>query len=667
MHRRILGANTLNCATNDRGHHDPTRQKRRGTVTQSVTIDPANNGGSAARSHVKGAAAARMDIEVRYAMARGESGIFCLRRSSPTRPPTPRWARAKAATSQAQPGLRLDLRRRRPQHAHAPRKTAGAASSSTPRSSRILSTGYYKNSVEHKYSYNAVQYKIPAYGWSSTKDHIGVYFINPTTEYLSGGARRWNWSAISTPTTTPTRSSSITGAATTPAARAATSPPAKTGTRSSARSSSIATPWPTPRIPSQADLDTLAATAGNPTVPPAWKDNATALWQDALDQAKMEKAQWPYDWVNGVDYPHKDQRGNVTGQLVLNDPQAATTKLPHLTVGLAHPDYTSNAGGFVQRSGNGNVVNWPHDGELLPVLERRRRGRQVHDHQRPPRHVHPARLCRRRAGRIRARPTSRSRRARTSIWARSSGSPSATASRSGRSATRTATAASSSRATAKLLALGLVRALRRTVPQRHHLHHRQERLPQGLVLRAGAARVVRCLEEPRRQGPAQPALRLGERPPARACGARSAGAGRPPGRSSSTWTRPPQGKATLRVALGGADGTAAWPWPSTASPSARIRPVSTNALRYNTDRGVWQEYAQPFDAALLKAGENQMQLTVPAGEVTTGVCYDYLRLELDGRRCLGEIGGGSVAGAIGRRWIRPVPPRLPRERCTRSS
>jgi hypothetical protein len=55
---------------------------------------------------------------------------------------------------------------------------------------RILSTGYYKNSVEHKYSYNAVQYKIPAYGWSSTKDHIGVWFINPTTEYLSGGASK---------------------------------------------------------------------------------------------------------------------------------------------------------------------------------------------------------------------------------------------------------------------------------------------------------------------------------------------------------------------------------------------------------------------------------------------------------------------------------------------
>ena len=58
----------------------------------------------------------------------------------------------------------------------------------------------------------------------------------------------------------------------------------------------------------------------------------------------------------------RDQRGNVTGQFVLNDPQAATTKLPGLTVGLAHPDYTTTAGGFTQRSGDGNVIKWPHDG-----------------------------------------------------------------------------------------------------------------------------------------------------------------------------------------------------------------------------------------------------------------------------------------------------------------
>ena len=33
------------------------------------------------------------------------------------------------------------------------------------------------------------------------------------------------------------------------------------------------------------------------------------------------------------------------------------------------------------------------------------------------------------------------------------------------------------------------------VPQRHHLHHRQKRLPQGLVFRAGAARRIDSLAE----------------------------------------------------------------------------------------------------------------------------------------------------------------------------
>jgi rhamnogalacturonan endolyase len=59
-----------------------------------------------------------------------------------------------------------------------------------------------------------------------------------------------------------------------------------------------------------------------------------------------------------------------------------------------------------------------------------------------------------------------------------------------------------------------------------------------------------------------------------------------------------------------------------------IRTIATNALRYNTDKGIWREYTLTFDAALLKSGENEMTLTVPAGELTSGVVYDYLRLEL---------------------------------------
>ena len=77
--------------------------------------------------------------------------------------------------------------------------------------------------------------------------------------------------------------------ATTAAARAATSPPAKNWSKVIGPIFVYCNALADPKIPSQADLDTLAATAGNPTVPPAWKDNATALWQDALAAGQDRK------------------------------------------------------------------------------------------------------------------------------------------------------------------------------------------------------------------------------------------------------------------------------------------------------------------------------------------------------------------------------------------
>jgi rhamnogalacturonan endolyase len=75
-----------------------------------------------------------------------------------------------------------------------------------------------------------------------------------------------------------------------------------------------------------------------------------AMWKDALAKADKEADAWPYEWVEGVDYPHKAERGTVTGRLVLKDPQASTTSLPNLLVGLSAPDYTpariTRPGGF---------------------------------------------------------------------------------------------------------------------------------------------------------------------------------------------------------------------------------------------------------------------------------------------------------------------------------
>ena len=45
--------------------------------------------------------------------------------------------------------------------------------------------------------------------------------------------------------------------------------------------------------------------------------------------------------------------------------------------------------------------------------------------------------------------------------------------------------------------------------------------------------------------------------------------------------------------------------------------------------GYWGEHDLVFNAALMKAGKNVLGLTVPAGGLTSGIIYDYLRLELD--------------------------------------
>jgi rhamnogalacturonan endolyase len=103
---------------------------------------------------------------------------------------------------------------------------------------------------------------------------------------------------------------------------------------------------------------------------------------------------------------------------------------------------------------------------------------------------------------------------------------------------------------------------------------------------------------------------------------------------ATTWTikfkldQALQGTAVLRLALAGADGGGLTVGANGQDVGA-IRPTATNAIRYNTDKGVWQEQDVRFDAAVLKAGDNSITLTVPAGDLQSGVVWDYLRLELD--------------------------------------
>ena len=67
---------------------------------------------------------------------------------------------------------------------------------------RRLTTGIYAGQVEHKYDYSAIQFEIPAFGWSSTEHKLGLWFVNPTIEYLSGGPTKVELDRA-TSTTTP--------------------------------------------------------------------------------------------------------------------------------------------------------------------------------------------------------------------------------------------------------------------------------------------------------------------------------------------------------------------------------------------------------------------------------------------------------------------------------
>ena len=124
-----------------------------------------------------------------------------------------------------------------------------------------------------------------------------------------------------------------------------------------------------------AELATLKATEGNPTVPKSWTANATALWQDALAQAAKEKAKWPYAWVSDEGYTKAADRATVTGRIVLDDklaPKGSSTKLPNLIVGL----FDSRAGVPTAPPAAGrpaqpvNADSWMRDAKYYQFFER---------------------------------------------------------------------------------------------------------------------------------------------------------------------------------------------------------------------------------------------------------------------------------------------------------
>jgi rhamnogalacturonan endolyase len=613
-----------------------------GQVTPSITIDPAKNGGLRGEVSVKGTGGRGIDIEVRYTLERGVSGFYTY--AIYTHPAgnaaggygENRFINQLNSTFD---WLSVDQDRNMKMISGPDQRSEVVIHA---KEQGILGVGIYKNSVEHKYSYCAEMYKLPAYGWSSTKDHIGIWYINPSNEYLGGGPTRIDLVCHMGATMLDYWTSGhYAGGAecNVPAGEEWHKVVGPLFVYCNALSDA--------ETPSQADLDKLAATAGNPTIPKAWTDNANALFNDALQQAKVTKAQWPYNWVQSEYYTQKSGRATVTGQLLLNDPLApptASKTLPHLWVGLTHPDYHGPNSAFAQRAGNGDVVTWDHDANYYQFWNE---GTEDGKFTLP--NVLPGNYTLHaiadgvlgefaqaditvtagkeiNLGQLKWTPV----RYGQQVW--DIGFPD----RTGGKFFKGDGANYWKWGWGLRYSLLFPNDITYTVGKSdYHKDWFFEQVPHSTNT---------DWLNPEAKDPAnQPfgwvkSLPVGSPDPWRAWGA---------GRAT-TWTikfnmdKSPQGYAALRVALAGADGVQQLAVTVNGKSVGAIGGgggnnltgvnspiVSTNALRYNTDKAMWQQRTLTFDAAVLKPGENTMTLTVPAGDTTTGVVYDYLRLELN--------------------------------------
>ncbi len=641
-----------------------------GTITATVTIDPATNGGERAEVSVKGvnpgdvnnpspmggpptgvgpagggggmarpggAGGARaprgprgggMDIETRYTMERGSSGFYTYAEythhaSYPpagegesrfileSMNPTFDWLsvdkdRNQLMTSDA------DLRKGVVIHA---------------KEQRILLSGVYANSVEHKYSYNGVMYRLQAWGWSSTKNHIGVYFINPSSEYIGGGAEKLDLIDHMSGTLLDYWTSGHY------AGGAGNYIPAGEEWKHVVGPifvymNSLADA----KDPSQAEMDRFHASYGSgmPAVPEEWRENQLALWNDAVAKSKAVKAAWPYAWVEGVDYPHKDGRGTVTGQLILDDAQAASRQLPHLTVGLAHPDYAGSGSPYQQRAGNGRIVTWAHDGDYYQFwTDGAEDGRFTIANVRPGTYtlhafadgvlgeyakanvtVEAGKSVN--LGKLDWQPV----RYGKQVW--EIGYPDRTADKFYKGDGANYWLWGWPLRYGDLFPNDVTYTIGKSDYRKDWFF---EEVPHS---------TTDAWKNPAAKDPLNQRFGWVNNPTGTEDMWPEWGHGR-----ATTWTvkfamaKPSQGTGLLRVALAGADGSGGLAIGVNGQSVGTLHPVATNALRYNTDKGVWYQYAVKFDAALLKAGANEVTFTVPAGDVTTGVVWDYVRLELN--------------------------------------
>jgi rhamnogalacturonan endolyase len=303
--------------------HDVMGLKGSAPSIPSVTIDPAKNGGAIAEISTKaiskgrkmgtGPGAAKdgnltVDIEIRYTLERGASGVYtyCIFNHKADYP-LAQFGEARYCAKLASffDWISVD---------------------------KEVSRSYPKDLFEgDKYVYTANQNENRAFGWSSTTKKVGLFFINPSMEYMSGG---------------PTKME-LTGHRNTDAAAAPC----------------VLNYWRSSHY-GGAEANTAAGEQWEKVVGPFFiyansGENPQAIYQDAKSQAVKEAQKWPYNWVNGVDYPKAKDRAIVKGSLILKDTKTISG-FKNFQVGLTAGEYASPRADTEPKA----ITNWQRDAKF---------------------------------------------------------------------------------------------------------------------------------------------------------------------------------------------------------------------------------------------------------------------------------------------------------------
>ncbi len=161
-------------------------------ATFRISQDPKTNGGALGeivlgfpyRGQSK---AVPLDIEIRYTLRRGDSGLYgwTIANHDPHYPAFD--IEASTVCLKLNPNVFdfLSVDSRRQRHMASAEDWVNGTQLNLLEARR-LNTGIRKGQVEHKYDYNALYSQTPAWGWSSTKSNVGLFIVNPSIEYING-------------------------------------------------------------------------------------------------------------------------------------------------------------------------------------------------------------------------------------------------------------------------------------------------------------------------------------------------------------------------------------------------------------------------------------------------------------------------------------------------